>query len=1038
MSENLRPMPRLKSKTVFALATCLVVWASSVAGRADEIRFNRDIRPILSDNCFHCHGPDPKNRKGKLRLDVREDAIAKEAIVPGKPEKSELLARLVSTDAEEVMPPPETHKTVTAPQRELLKRWIAAGAPYEAHWSYAPVIRPEVPKVADAKWPANPVDSFLLSRLEAAKIPPSPAADRRTLLRRLSLDLIGLPPTPAEVEAFVKDTSPKAYEKQVDRLLASPRFGERMAVPWLDAVRFADTVGYHGDQNQNVFPYRDYVIDSFNRNKPFDQFTVEQIAGDLLPNATTEQRVATGFNRLNMMTREGGAQPKEYLTKYAGDRVRTVSTAWLGSTLACAECHDHKYDPFSQADFYAMAAFFDDVKQWGVYSDYTYTPNPDLKGWDNDHPFPPEITVTNTYLLRREARLRNELTQLVAAEVSGPKRAAFDAWRKEMAAFVERWNHGWQTPFVPVVGMVAKNSKATIQALADGSALIGGKPAADEKFTASFGLQAGRVAAIRLELIPDEAHKGSTLREGKAFGEVRLSAVLKPKAGKETKLRFFDAQASSRIPYYSNGHEVLDVVGKWKVPAHSAKQTQTAVYLVDGPVAAAEGDVLLVTVESDDIGRFRVAASPLAAREALLSGISGQAAKALKASFPGSAGRAELAERFVVSTAPSAEAYAGLKRLHGELKSIRNGAANTLVTVATTNLLTTRILPRGNWQDESQPVIKPATPHFLPGPKPVGDARLSRLDLGRWLTSRENPLTSRAYVNRLWKQFFGNGISNQPEELGAQGEPPTHPELIDWLAAEFMDSGWNVKHMAKLLVMSSAYRQDSKGRPELRDIDPNNRLLARQNPRRLEAEFVRDNALFIAGLLDPEIGGPSAFPYQPGGYYANLQFPDRDYVASRDERQYRRGLYSHWQRTFLNPMLANFDAPSREECAVDRLASNTPQQALTLLNDPSFVEAAKVFAEKLLSNPKLKTDEARLAQAFQTALLRPIKPAERESLLRLLAEQRKTFAAAPDDAAKLLKTGLAPANQKLNTIEHAAWTSIARVVLNLHETITRY
>ncbi len=1039
MSENLPAMSLLKPKSGFALAICVALWTTSLQGRADEILFNRDIRPILSDNCFQCHGPDPKNRKGKMRLDVREEALAKKAFVPGDPANSELLARLVSTDAEEVMPPPETHKTVTAPQRELLRRWIAAGAAYEPHWSYAPVVRPAVPAVANARWPATPIDRFLLSRLDAAKIAPSPAADRRTLLRRLSLDLTGLPPTPSEMESFLKDSSSKAYERQVDRLMASPHFGERMAVPWLDAVRFADTVGYHGDQNQNVFPYRDYVIDSFNRNKPFDQFTLEQIAGDLLPNATPEQRTASGFNRLNMMTREGGAQPREYLTKYAGDRVRTVSTAWLGSTLACAECHDHKFDPFSQADFYTMAAFFDDVKQWGVYNDYNYTPNPELKGWSNDHPFPPELVVTNAYLQRREIRLRRQLDQLLAGVPSSTNRAAFDQWRKETAAFTERWQDGWQIALAPTVKLSVTNSKAKVSLLADGSLLVGGKLAAVEKFVASFGLQKSRIAALRLELLPHPDHKDSTLLEGKAFGEVRLSATLKAKDGKERKLKFADAQASSRIAAYSNGFEVTDVKGTWKIPAHTSKGTQTAIYLVDGPPEAEEGDLLSVTVESDDIGRFRVSTTPLASLDLMRSGADPALAKALGSSGLGrGTTRAALAAAYLLGTANDPASYERAKALLAEVRSLHGGTSPTLVTAVTTNLFPTRVLPRGNWQDESQPILKPATPHFLAGPKQPADGRLSRVDLGRWLTSRDNPLTSRAYMNRLWKQFFGNGISNQPEELGAQGEPPTHPELMDWLAAEFTDSGWNVKHMVRLLVTSTAYQQDSKGRPELRDIDPNNRLLARQNPRRLEAEFVRANALFVAGLLDPEVGGPSAFPYQPGGYYVNIQFPDRDYYASRDERQYRRGLYSHWQRTFLHPMLANFDAPSREECAVDRLVSNTPQQALTLLNDPSFVEAAKVFAEKLLTNQKSKSDEARLDLAFQTVLLRSIKPAERASLLKLLADQRKAFDAAPDDATKLLKTGLTPPNLKLNAIEHASWTSVARVILNLHETITRY
>src|ERR1035438_7581940 len=392
-----------------AVLTAVVLSAANFcasAAETQELRYDRDIRPILSDNCFRCHGPEAKSRKAKLRLDVREVALEKEAFVPGKPDESEMIRRLTTTNEDDHMPPAVMHKTMTPEQIDMLRRWIAAGAKYEPHWSYAPLMRPALPQVSDAKWPQGAIDKFILARLEESIITPSPEADRRTLLRRLSLDLTGLPPTPQDVQHFVNDRSPDACAKQVERLLTSPHFGERMAVPWLDAVRFADTVGYHGDQDQNIFPYRDYVIESFNENKPFDQFTIEQIAGDLLPNPTAEQRIATGFNRLNMVTREGGAQPKEYLAKYAADRVRTVSTAWLGSTMACCQCHDHKYDPFTTKDFYSLGAFFDDVKQWGVYQDYVYSPNPELAGWDNDHPFPPELFVTNQFLLRREAKLQ--------------------------------------------------------------------------------------------------------------------------------------------------------------------------------------------------------------------------------------------------------------------------------------------------------------------------------------------------------------------------------------------------------------------------------------------------------------------------------------------------------------------------------------------------------------------------------------------------------------------------------------------------------
>ena len=1014
--------------------------ANQPAAAKSDLGFNRDIRPILSDNCFRCHGPELKSRKAKLRLDVREVALEKEAFVPGKPDESEMIRRLETDIADDHMPPADTHKIVTPAQIDVLRRWIAAGATYEPHWSYAPVKRPALPQVSDAKWTQGAIDTFVLARLEENKITPAPTADRRTLLRRLALDLTGLPPTAAEVEAFVKDRSPKAYAKQVERLLASRHFGERMAVPWLDAVRFADTVGYHGDQDQNIFPYRDYVIESFNRNKRFDQFTVEQIAGDLLPNATVEQKIATGFNRLNMVTREGGAQPKEYLAKYRADRVRTVSTAWLGSTMACCECHDHKFDPFSTKDFYSLGAFFDDVKQWGVYQDYEYTPNPDLVGWSNDHPFPPELFVTNQFLLRREAKLRTAVKQVAseaAAKLQGDAKLHFLDWEKNLRATREASPDGWNIARQPEVRLVKTNSPTQISVQPDGTVIAAGKPAKPEVFEVRVTPPAGWLAAIRLELPPTATNKNSSLRGTNDSPEIDFSAELQTTNGKRASIAFLRSAATTRLPTYFNGHDILGVHPIWKLDLRAGTNFQSAVYLLDPPVFLGAGQSLKLKIESDDLGSFRIATTALAAADPLQAG----ASEALRRAIKGGASKANketLVAAWIRSTTNNPVAYARLKDFEAEMLQAQHGVVPTLVTVALTNRFVTRVLARGNWQDESGEIVVPAVPHFLPQPAHDGTNLLTRLDLARWLVSPENPLTSRAFVNRLWKQLFGNGLSNQPEELGAQGESPTHPELMDWLAAEFMASGWDVKHVVRLMVSSAAYQQDAKIRPELNDLDPKNRLLARQNPRRLEAEFVRDNALAIAGLLNPDIGGPSVFPYQPKDYYASLQFPDRGYDASEADRQYRRGIYSHWQRAYLHPMLANFDAPSREECMVDRPNSTTPQQALTLLNDPSFVEAARVFAEKLLTTPKVKNDAARVNLAIETALLRPAKATEQESLLKFLGEQRSYYAVNLADAEKLLHVGKQPPSVNLKPAEHAAWTSLARVVLNLHETITRY
>jgi hypothetical protein len=1006
-----------------------------------RLQYNRDIRPILSDNCFFCHGPDKNQRKAKLRLDERENALEKAAIVPGKPDESELVKRLYAADPDEVMPPPETYKTLTPAQKETLKRWVAEGAEYQPHWAYLKPARPEVPTPKDQTWVRNPIDAFILDRLEARGIAPSAEADRRTLLRRLSLDLIGLPPTPSEIDAFLTDTGPEAYERQVDRLLDSPHYGERMAVPWLDVVRFADTVGYHGDQNVNVFPYRDYVIDSFNRNKPFDQFTVEQLAGDLLPDPTAAQRVATGFNRLNMMTREGGAQPREYLAKYAADRVRTVSSAWLGSTMACAECHDHKFDPFTTRDFYALAAFFADVKQWGVYQDYDYTPNPDLKGWSNDHPFPPEIEVDSPYLHLRQARLQLQIDRLMEStseklESDAAQYKAFKQWRQACLAFLKAWPEGWAAP-PPAVALSANDTNAagqtTFAVQPDRSILLLGKPA--ERTRIQLPLGTGWVAAIRVQLLPHEAHDGRILRGGAQSATLSLSAALKrPGEEKETKLSFYHAEADLKEERYSNGYAILGVKDSWKTSARHSQSPQTAVWLLDPPVRGTDGDLLELSFGNSAVGCLRVSWTPFAAQDPLRSGsvktLRKESSKRFEASSP------LVQETYLLSTGWDADDFAQYKKLYRQGLECRGGRSPTVVTEAWEPPVT-RVLPRGNWQDESGEVVEPAPPHFLPPcPNPDG-RRLTRLDLARWLVSRDNPLTARTIMNRLWKQFFGAGLANPVDDLGLQGDPPSHPELLDWLAVEFMERGWKIKEMVKLMVMSSAYRQESNLRPELKEIDPQNRLLAFQNPRRLEAEFVRDNALFVAGLLGTDIGGPSNFPYQPGGYYVNLQFPDREYRPSPDARQYRRGVYAHWQRTFLQPMLANFDAPSREECTAYRIVSNTPQQALTLLNDPTFVEAARVLAASLFATDGL-SDEQRLERLFQKALARPMKPREKESLTRFIAAQRAHYRADPDEAKQLLEVGIAPRPRRPDAVELAAWTQVCRVVLNLQETITNY
>jgi len=980
---------------------------ASLAGAAEPVGFNRDIRPIMSDTCFHCHGFDANTREGGLRLDIREEALKAgdsglPAIVPGNPGKSEIIARIFSDDPDDLMPAAKSHKTLTPAQKELFRRWVAEGARYEPHWAYTPLSPGKVPPVPEG---GNPIDGYVLAKLAARGITPSPEAPRERLLRRLSLDLTGLPPTPEETAAFLADAKPGAYERQVDRLLASPRFGERMAVWWLDVARFADTVGFHGDQNQRIFPYRDYVIAAFNANKPFDAFTREQLAGDLLPNPTPDQLVASGYNRLNMMTREGGAQPGEYLAKYGAERVRSVSTAWLGSTFGCAECHDHKFDPIPARDFYTLKAFFADVKQWGVYSSYNYSPEPELAGFGNDHPFPPEIRVESPYLARRAERQRGELAAILASEVSKDPalEAAFLRWQPRLRGFLAANPSGWVEPaaraVAPPVPKPDPNAKVDPKA----------KPA--PKAFARLELRPGMLSlgAIRLTVPAAAAKPGARLNLKPAF-HVRSAD------GKERRLAVSHAEADAKVFVYSGGHEQLGIPETWSLamPTKDAR----AVFLLAERAELAPTDTLVVSLEADL--PVRVGLSPLAGPEPLRVGAAPADASAARAAF---------AYARLAGSEPAKSTIAAIREA-------RDGKAWSMVTQAM-KPLPVRVLTRGNWQDESGQLVLPATPSFLPGFRASTDQRrLSRLDLANWIVSRDNPITARTVMNRLWAAFLGTGLSATLDDLGSQGELPSHPELLDWMAAEFRDKGWDTKRMVRLIVTSRTYRQSSSHRPELRDVDPGNRLLAAQNPRRLEAEFVRDNALAIAGLLNlSDIGGPSARPYQPEGYYAALQFPDRRYIPSRDDEQWRRGLYMHWQRTFLHPMLANFDAPSRDECAATRTVSNTPQQALTLLNDPSFVEAARVLAHRV-ARERADTD-GRLDRAFRLAVGRAPRAAELEGLRALLGRQLERYRAAPADAAKLLKVGLAPTPTD-RPEELAAWTQVCRALLNTQEVVTRY
>lgn len=1001
--------------------------------RAEEpLSYNRDIRPILSNNCFFCHGFDKNARKADLRLDIREEALAAKAFVPGDIEASELAKRIASNDPDEVMPPPKSERVLKPAERELLKRWIAEGAAYETHWAYAPVKRPVVP-AANGQWPRNSVDHFVARQHEIRGLTPSKEADRRTLIRRLSFDLVGLPPTPEEVEAFMADDSPAAYEKVVDRLLASPHYGERMAMDWLDQVRYADTNGFHGDQYRSVWPYRDYVIRAFNANMPFDQFTTEQLAGDLLPDATQDQKVAASFNRLNQLTAEGGAQPKEYLHKYMADRVRTVASVWMGATMGCTECHDHKYDPITAKDFYSMGAFFADITEKGVYS-----------AGDDWYPMMP---LPSDDQAARQASLIADIARLEAAlaTTTPDLQTAQRGWEEETRQALLSEQDMWA---VQPPDTFSSANGTEFKKLKDDSLLTEGPNPAKETYTLRLLPGAMVVKGLRLEALPHRTFPRGLARANGNFVLTEVEVLYQaPGQEQATPIKIASAQAS----YAQEGHAIEtafdgNAATGWAVSGHERDGARTAVFTFEGPTAVVEDGVIIVHLRHDSqfaqhaIGRFRLSLTDADAPAlGLRFALSDEAFEALKTIdlFRTQEQRDALAAHYRTVAPSLDDERADLAKAQGERSALESEIPKILATVAEENPREIRVLARGNFLDESGEIVSPSVPAVF-GSLATGERRATRLDLAKWLVSSDNPLTARVVMNRTWRLFFGTGLSKVVDDFGMQGEWPTHLDLLDWLAAEFMESGWDMKHMVKTMVMSATYRQDSHPRPELTERDPYNRFLARQSRQRMQAEIVRDNALAVSGLLSEKLLGPSVYPYQPEGYYANTNTFTGPllYDTSKDEDQYRRGLYTIWKRSFLHPSMLAFDAPTREECTAQRTVSNTPLQALVLLNDPTYVEAARTLAERTL-RAETSDDAQRLAVAFGYALQRAPVEKENETLLSLLDTHRAKFAAHSDAATALLSIGQHPAPEDLDPIELAAWTSVVRAILNLHEVITK-
>jgi hypothetical protein len=1052
---------------------CLLAASGIVSG---EVSFNRDIRPIMADTCFRCHGPDKNARMMGLRLDIRDEAVKTTKsgvtpIVPGDPEHSAIIQRIFATDRK-VMPPESVHKELTAAQKATIKQWVAEGAKYEGHWAYQPVQHFNVPAGQ------NPIDYFLRARLEKEGLKPSPEADPRTLIRRVTLDLTGLPPTPEEVAAFLKDGN---YERVVDRLMASPRYAEMQAVHWLDAIRYADTCGFHGDNVFPAWPYRDYVLRAFRDNMPFDRFTREQIAGDLMPNATVDQKIASAYNRMNRTSAEGGLQPKEYLAKYAADRARTTSVVWLASTTGCAECHDHKFDPFLSRDFYSMEAFFADIKETGL------VPDRGSKAWGSLLALPSATQKAKQEDLTRRLEVAKKALENRAAMMT----AREQQWEKDVLAEYKAGKLDWKDQR-PIAAHAENGAKLTIyndepvdftyydggtqlgERKAGGGVVIASGPNPDnETYTVSFKPGAGTWTALGVHIVQEDSLPGERLARG--ADRVIVTEVDAEMAGRKLKFSLATQSNSSDISPDVPAMAAIDGDPKtgWGISGPGDNKDIMLALRFSEKLHTVKNSVITVRLHQDSeirratIGRFRIALSdaeyswpsfekrPKKDGDSTNTGLPDSIVRALepKKDEPEPKDEKAIAEakqraedrkkaleaQFEWMTPELEPLVIEVATLEADLAILESRIPKVVVTEAT-EPREIRVLARGNFLDESGPVVQPAVPGFL-GKLDTGGRRATRLDLANWLVWDKNPLTARVYANRVWRQFFGIGIVKTLDDVGSQGEWPKHPELLDWLAGEFMRPSyeasdaheWDMKHLVRTIVMSAAYKQSSAPRPELEERDPDNRLVARQNRYRVDAEEVRDIELSVAGLLVEKFGGPSVKPYQPDGYLATLNFPKREYAASHGEDLYRRGIYTLWQRSFLQPSLLNFDAPSREECTVNRVNSNTPLQALDLLNDPIYVEAARYFAENILK----KGGASPIDWAFEKALSRKPLAEERKVLTGLYQESLAEFRADPKAAGELIHAGEAPVDAGLKPVDLAAMTTVARAILNLHETITR-
>jgi len=1030
-----------------ALAGLAVAAAATPLARPPAVRFNRDVRPILSDNCFQCHGPDSAARAAGLRLDLRAEALARRAIVPGKPEQSRLAARVFEKNAARAMPPPGAHKQLSTAQKETLRRWIAQGAPYEAHWALTPLpARVPVPVVKDRAWPRGDLDRFVLARLEAEGLRPSPPAAPADWLRRVTLDLTGVPPTPEEVDAFVADAGAGARERVVDRLLASPRYGERMAIPWLDVARYADSYGYQSDQLCTTWPYRDWVVRALNENLPYDQFLTWQLAGDLLPQATREQRLATAFNRLHRMTNEGGSVPEEWRLEGVADRVHTFGTAFLGLTFECARCHDHKYDAITQRDYYGLSAFFNNIDEHGLYDRADILPSPSLL-----------LPTPEQEAAAAEARRTAALAEEALAQTRVNREPAFREWlaarppavlADQTGAFDFEQLDGARVPN-RVPGAVRHGQTADVVPLVEGptgkaAALDGennvhfpdlGRFTRHTPFTIAFRLKDPRVAAEPAvvfqacsgtdagphgyDLMLEKGRLSARLFRhwpGNAIGVQTRAEVAKDR-WTHVAVTYDGSSRAAGLKIYLDGRPAALEILRDRLQKGTGVHTLTFGQRFRD--RGFKGGLL------DDVALFERALTPLEVAH-LHDG------RSLAAALAAPAGHEAALRDYYFSAVDSEtrRARAALANARQRVWATEDPQVEVAVMEEMPEPRPAHVLARGQYdapKSEANQVGR-ITPASLP-PFPA-DAPRDRLGLARWLTQPDHPLTARVAVNRVWGLLFGTGLVETAENFGSQGRLPSHPELLDWLAREFVTSGWDQKKLVRTLVLSATYGQASARRPDLAARDPRNLLLARGPSHRLSAEAIRDTALFAAGLLDERRGGPPVSPYQPGDLWREANTMSPAYRQSVGGDLYRRSLYSVWKRTAPLPNALAFDAVSREVCVARRQTTATPLQALVLLNDVQFVEAARVLAERARREGG-ETAEARVRYAFRRLAGRAPTAEEVRLLLDLHAGQQAHFAAAPAQAAKLIALGDRKADPALPAPDVAALTVVAQAIMNM-------